>query len=94
MDDFDLYDVLADLAYGMAARSRTDRAEAFSYKNGSWLSAMPTSAASTVQAIASQFARSGSDGLENPHIFNIPGGAHCWRPLSSQSPTQAFGRAA
>ncbi len=72
MDDFDLYDVLADLAYGMSARSRSDRAEAFSYKNGNWLSAMPTPAASTVQAIASQFARSGTDALENPHIFNTP----------------------
>ncbi|HEX9987502.1 MAG TPA: DEAD/DEAH box helicase family protein [Chloroflexia bacterium] len=72
MDDFDLYDVLADLAYGMAARSRANRAEAFSYKNGNWLSAMPTPTASTVQAIASQFARSGTDALENPHIFSTP----------------------
>lgn len=72
MDDCDLYDVLADLAYGMAARSRAERAEAFSYKNGHWLSTMPSPTASTVQAIASQFARSGTDALENPLIFNTP----------------------
>ncbi len=72
MQDFDLYDVLADLGYGMAPRTRTERAEAFNYKNDSWLGGIPTEAAATVKAIASQFARAGTDGLENPKVFEVP----------------------
>ncbi len=72
MQDFDLYDVLADLGYGMAPRKRTERAEAFNYKNEKWLSGIPAGAAATVKAIASQFARAGTEGLENPQVFEVP----------------------
>jgi type I restriction enzyme R subunit len=72
MQDFDLYDVLADLGYGMAPRTRTERAEAFNYKNEKWLARIPSEAAATVKAIASQFARAGTDGLENPKVFEVP----------------------
>jgi type I restriction enzyme R subunit len=68
----DLYDVLADLAYGLAARTRAERAEAFSYKHAEWLRAMPAAAAQTIRALVAQFARAGTDGLENPHIFRMP----------------------
>jgi type I restriction enzyme R subunit len=72
MQDFDLYDVLADLGYGMLPRTRTDRADAFNYKNDKWLGSIPSNAAATVRAIASQFARGGTDGLENPKVFEVP----------------------
>ncbi len=72
MGDYDLYDVLAELGYGLAPRTRADRARAFNYKNAAWLEEMPAPAARTVQAIASQFARAGTDGLENPAIFQTP----------------------
>ena len=72
MQDFDLYDVLADLAYGMLPRTRSDRADAFNYKNDKWLDSLPSPAAATVRAIASQFARGGTDGLENPKVFEVP----------------------
>ena len=72
MQDFDLYDVLADLGYGMLPRTRSDRADAFNYKNGAWLSTIPANAAATVKAIASQFSRGGTDGLENPKVFEVP----------------------
>ena len=72
MNDYDLYDVLAELGYGMNPRTRRERAEAFTYKNQKWLSDMPVQAASTVKAIASQFARNGTDSIENPHIFRKP----------------------
>lgn len=72
MQDFDLYDVLADLGYGMLPRTRSDRADAFGYKNGEWLSSLPSPAAATVRAIASQFTRGGTDGLENPKVFEVP----------------------
>lgn len=72
MQDFDLYDVLADLGYGAQPRTRVDRAEAFGYKHGPWLSGMPPQAACAVRALASQFAKAGTDGLENPQIFSTP----------------------
>ena len=69
MGEFDLYDVLADLGYGLAPRTRQERAEAFTYKQATWLKNLPADAAATVQAIAQQFAKAGTDGLENRELF-------------------------
>jgi len=72
MDAYDLYDVLAELGYGLAPKRRTERAEAFAYKHTAWLKSLPNAASIALQALASQFARAGTDGLENPHIFDTP----------------------
>ena len=72
MDAYDLYDVLAELGYGLAPKRRTERAEAFAYKHTAWLKSLPNAASIALQALASQFARAGTDGLENPHIFETP----------------------
>ena len=72
MNDYDLYDVLAELGYGLAPRTRVERAEAFAYKHDRWLADLPAPTAATLKAMASQFARAGTDGLENPQIFQIP----------------------
>ena len=72
MEDFDLFDVLAELGYGMAPRTRVERADAFSYKQRGWLSGLPQRTAATVEALAAQFSRGGTEGLENPHIFQTP----------------------
>ena len=72
MEEYDLYDVLADVGYGQAPKTREDRAAAFEYKHQSWISAMPHPTANTVRAIASQFARGGTDNLENSQIFSTP----------------------
>ena len=56
MNDYDMYDVLADVGYGQAPKTREDRAEAFAHKNQEWLSTIPESAANVILAIASQFA--------------------------------------
>ena len=71
-DEYDLYDVLADAAYGLAPRNRVDRAGAFVYKNDEWLRELPERTAAAVKAIASQFAKGGTDELENPTIFSVP----------------------
>ncbi len=72
LDDCDLYDVLADLAYGLAPRTRAERADAFAYKHEGWLRSLPNGAAETLKALAAQFALSGTDGLENPAVFETP----------------------
>lgn len=72
LTDFDLYDVLAELGYGLAPKTRIERAGAFGYKHATWLQALPQPAAKTVRALANQFAMAGTDGLENPTIFQTP----------------------
>ena len=70
--DYDLYDVLAELGWGMNPRTRRDRTMAFTYKHEDWINALPRPAAATIRAIASQFERGGTEGLENPQIFQTP----------------------
>ena len=72
MGEYDLYDILADMGYGLAPHTRADRAEAFRYKNKPWLDAMPAEASGAVLALASQFSRGGTEGLENPAVFQTP----------------------
>ena len=48
MDAYDLYDVLAELGYGLAPRTRLDRAAAFTYKHAAWLGKMPLPSAETL----------------------------------------------
>jgi len=70
--EYDLYDVLAELGWGMNPRTRHDRSMAFIYKHEDWLNAFPTKTSATIKAIASQFERGGTEGLENPQIFQTP----------------------
>jgi len=70
--DYDLYDVLAELGWGMNPSTRRVRTLAFTYKNEDWLNALSQRAAATIRAIASQFERGGTEGLENPQIFQTP----------------------
>jgi type I restriction enzyme, R subunit len=72
MGEYDLYDVLAELGYGLAPKRRSERVDAFTYKHIAWLNGLPKATSVALQALASQFARAGTDGLENPHIFETP----------------------
>lgn len=76
MGDYDLYDVLAELGYGMAPRTRDERADAFGYKNMDWLRQMPKDTSATIRAIAAQFKIGGTDGLESSYIFQVPDVQH------------------
>ena len=71
MTEYDLYDVLADLAYGVAPHTRTARAFSFHYKQHSWLDGMPDRTKAVVLAIAAQFGIEGTEALENPQLFNV-----------------------
>ncbi len=71
MTAYDLYDVLGELGYGLAPRTRPDRADAFGYKHAPWLSGLPAPAAATLKALAGQFARAGTESLENPQVFQM-----------------------
>ena len=72
MEDYDLYDVLADIGYGVAPRTRANRADAFVYKQKGWLDAKPPKTAETLKALVRQFQQGGTDGLETPTVFTVP----------------------
>lgn len=70
--DYDLYDVLAELAYRAKPRTRLDRSLAFRFKNETWLDAMPSPARGVILGIAGQFERNGTEALENREIWRVP----------------------
>jgi type I restriction enzyme, R subunit len=57
---------------GLAPRTRSERADAFGYENQSWLAGFPPKTGSTLTALAGQFARGGTEELENPQVFATP----------------------
>lgn len=70
--EYDLYDVLAEVGFGVAPKSRKERGEALRYKYDAWLKSLPKKAADTLLALAKQFERGGIEELENPYVFNAP----------------------
>jgi len=70
--EYDTYDVLAEIGFGMAPKSRKERVEALEYKHGDWFKTLPSKTAGTLLALAEQFERGGTEELENPYIFNAP----------------------
>lgn len=72
MEEFDLFDVLGEIGYGLAPLTRTQRAEQFALKHADWLAGLPDAAARTLRALADQFARSGTEELENPAVWKVP----------------------
>jgi type I restriction enzyme R subunit len=72
MIDYDLYDVLAEIAYGLNPRKRQERVFAFTYKHEDWLLSLPKEARETIQAIIEPFAIGGTEALENPNALEMP----------------------
>ena len=72
MEAYDLYDVLADLGYGLSPLTRERRAEAFAYKHAAWLAGLPSATAATLRALAGQFTSAGTEGLESPAVLEMP----------------------
>jgi len=72
MDAYDLYDVLADIGYGLSPLTRERRTEAFSYKHSGWLAGLPPATAATLRALARQFTTAGTEGLESREVFEMP----------------------
>ena len=65
MEDVDLYDWLANVAYGEDALTREERARRFEIYNAEWLTRMPEGTRQTLLAISSQFRRGGTENLES-----------------------------
>ena len=72
MIDYDLYDVLAEIAYGINPRKRRQRVDAFTYKHEEWLESLPKETSATIKAIIEPFSVGGTEELENPSVLQMP----------------------
>lgn len=70
--DYDLYDVLAEIGYGIAPKNRVERVSALKYKHINWFNTLPQKTSSALIALAKQFEKGGTEELENPFVFNAP----------------------
>jgi len=70
--EYDLYDVLSQIAYGMAPKTRQERVEALQYKHADWFQSLPPQTGDTLMTLAQQFAKGGTEELENPYILSAP----------------------
>jgi type I restriction enzyme R subunit len=70
--EYDLYDVLSHIGYGTAPKTRQERVEALHYKHADWFRSLPSQTGDTLLALAQQFAKGGTEELENPYILSAP----------------------
>lgn len=71
MEAYDLFDVLAAVAYGVKPRTRAERAASLDSANSPpWLIQLPQPAAQVIRAIARQFAKDGTDALETKELWH------------------------
>ena len=66
----DLFDVLSELGYGLAPKSRGERAAAFGYKNKAWLRGFSERASKVLLSVAHQFEKGGIEELETTTLFD------------------------
>jgi len=72
MEDYDLYDLLAELGYGLPPKTRMGRVQMFYQRQNLWFNEMPPPAANTLRAVVAQFASGGTDSLESRELFRVP----------------------
>lgn len=90
MEDYDSFDVLGEAAYNLVARTRAGRVDNFRARNKGWLDGMPMQGRSVMLALVQQFARGGTEELENPAVLRVPavaraGGLAALRALGNPS---------
>ena len=70
--EYDLYDVLTQIGYGTAPKTRKERVEALRYKHADWFQSLPPQTGDTLLTIAQQFVEGGTEELENPYVLSAP----------------------
>jgi type I restriction enzyme R subunit len=71
MSDYDLFDVLVEVAFGNTAKNKIQRVLDFQAKERNWLSSLPQEAREVIIAIVNQFAVCGTDCIENSELFKV-----------------------
>ena len=70
-DNYDSFDVIAELAYQVEAKTKPQRVEDFLNQSEAWLVAMPKQSANTLRALGDEFKKEGTEGLNNKELFNV-----------------------
>jgi type I restriction enzyme R subunit len=71
LKECDLFDLFAEIGFGVPAKTREERVLAFDYKNKDWLLSLPGDTANVIKALAKQFEDNGIEELESPEIFDV-----------------------
>jgi type I restriction enzyme R subunit len=71
LTEYDLYDVLIEIAYGEKARKRWDRVFNFRIREQSWLSSLPAETKDVILAIIQQFSTDGTDVFDQKELFSV-----------------------
>jgi len=71
LKECDLFDLFAEIGFGIRAKTRGERVIAFDYKNKEWLMSLPGDSANVIKALAKQFEENGIEELESPEIFDV-----------------------
>ncbi len=71
LDEYDLFDVMAHLAYGVEPLTRTERAARFEDAGPDWFSILPPPATKVLRAVVRQFEKAGTDALETPELWQV-----------------------
>ncbi len=69
MNDYDLFDVLSQIAYERSPLTRQDRVNRFFDDNREWLDGLPERAGNVLKAFVAQFGDSGTDAFENREVW-------------------------
>ena len=71
LKECDLFDLFAEIGFGVPAKTRGERVLAFDYKNKDWLLSLPGDSANVIKALAKQFEENGIEELESPEVFDV-----------------------
>jgi type I restriction enzyme R subunit len=87
LDDCELFDVLANIAYNTEPKTRNQRATTFSRANKDWFAGFPQQTVGALKGLARQFENGGIQAIEQQTVFEtddlrIYGGREAFRNLS------------
>lgn len=72
MGAYDMFDVLAALAYDVTPLTRAERAAHFNTREHPWLIHLPQPTAKVIKAIVKQFEKAGTESLETKELWQAP----------------------
>ena len=72
MQAYDMFDVLAALAYNVKPLTRAERAAQFNTREHPWLIHLPQPTTKVIKAIVKQFEKAGTESLETKELWQAP----------------------
>ncbi|MFO1250290.1 MAG: helicase-related protein [Inhella sp.] len=72
MNEFDLFDVFGKYGYNARALKRPERGAAYLNEHAGWFAAMEPSSAIVLKGLGTQFAKGGTEALENKALWAVP----------------------